>query len=91
MYVLSKRSALSENGLLSHSIYGSTPFVGEARAWFRASTVTDVIEVPLEAPWSEKDREGNGIGSYISEKRLESWREQQHRQDLEMAKLGIKK
>lgn len=91
MYILTRRSAPSENGLVSHAIYGRTVFIGEARAWFRGTRVTDVVEIPEGTPWISEGREGNTAASFISEKRLPSWREEQYQHDLELAKLGLKK
>lgn len=91
MYILSKRSLPSDNGKVMHHFRGYTIFIGEARAWFRSTRTTDVIEVPDNRPWTSEGREGNGSGSYISEKHIESWREQAFREELELAKLGLKK
>lgn len=78
MFILTKRSAFSDGGLLCHSIYGRTEFVGEARAWFRASRATDVIEIHTGRISPPTGYEGNGYESFISDTRLGSWREQQY-------------
>ena len=91
MYILTRRSAPSENGTVSHAIYGRTVYIGEARAWFRGTRVTDVVEIPDGTPWNCEGRVGNTAGSFISEKRLPSWREEQYQNEKELAKLGLKK
>ena len=84
-YVLTKRSAPSDTGKLSHHIYGLTPTASAARAWFRATRTTDVIEICFH-----KDELSNwGISDLISDTRLESWREQQLRQELEASRMPI--
>lgn len=76
-WILTKRSAPSDDGHLSHHVYGVTQFVGEARSWYRASRVTDVIEVPSEKLAPVTGPDGNGYESIIRDTRFISWREQQ--------------
>ena len=83
-YILTKRSAPSDTGKLSHHhIHGITPNISAARAWFRATRTTDVIE-------ANPDEHGaHQFGELISDMRLESWREQALRQELEASRIAV--
>ena len=86
-YILTKRSAPSDTGKLHHSVHGITHDVWTARAWFRATRVTDVVVLDLNR---EPDpTEIAGFNVLISDTRLESWREQQLRQELEASRMPI--
>jgi hypothetical protein len=91
MYILTKRSAPNEEGKFSHHVYGSTPHIAVARAWFRATRVTDVFYFAPQA-WNAysndrgyKSGGGQDAESIIQDERMESWREIQFRQEKELA------
>lgn len=93
MYVLTKRTSPNSDGRMMHAVYGITPGVDVARAWFRSTRTTDVFELEPRAkrfyPYVElghSDADQDGV-SIISNERLESWREQQFRQELDQAKV----
>ena len=68
MYILCKRSAPNEHGQIQqHSIHGYTHSVLAARAWYRGSNATDVVEINCE-----EDDMGTPTISAI---RFPSWRE----------------
>jgi len=81
-YVLTKRSAPSDSGKLTHQIYGCTHHIQEARAWFKATVVTDVVELKTDADPHNLARE---LYSAINDVRQESWREIQFRHEKELA------
>lgn len=78
-YILTKRSAPSDGGKMSQRIHGITQDVWVARAWYRGTVVTDVVEIDFaKAP-------GNvayfSTSTFISDTRLESWREQAYKNE----------
>jgi hypothetical protein len=91
MYILTKRSAPNEEGKFSHHVYGSTPHIAVARAWFRATRVTDVFDcTPQERTTSYDDLGfyldgGQDAKSIIRDTQMESWREGRLRQEKELA------
>jgi hypothetical protein len=87
-YVLTKRSAPSDDGKMSHHIYGCTIHIQEARAWFKATRVTDVIELKTDADPRNLAHE---TWSSINDTRRESWREIQLREEKELAALNATK
>jgi hypothetical protein len=92
-YVLTKRTSPNSDGRMMHAVYGLTPRVDVARAWFRSTRTTDVFELePHSAhnyPYESSVRFDGAQDdtSIISSERLESWREQQFRQEMEQAKV----
>lgn len=80
-YVLTKRSAPSDSGKLTHQIYGTTIHIQEARAWFKATVVTDVVELKTDSDPYNISKE---TWSAINDTRQESWREQKFRQEKEL-------
>ena len=78
-YVLTKRSAPSDGGKLSHQIYGCTTLISVARAWFRATIVTDVIELDPYLDFLGIDYDDDS--AVIRDSRVESWREFQLKQE----------
>lgn len=89
MFILTKRTAPSDKGNMMHSIHGYTNHVAIARAWFRATRTTDVIDVPFKSQSVEHcfGIHGDSMDCVIRENRFESWREQQLRDELAMAKM----
>jgi hypothetical protein len=82
-YILTKRSAPSDTGKLSHHQYGLTTDVWVARAWYRSTRVTDVIEIITEQAIMSLAHQ-----NAISDERLESWREQEIKNAILTARLG---
>lgn len=76
MYILTKR-ALGSNGRTYHLIHGATDDPESARAWFRASAVTDVVEVPDRAAGLSQAKPWRAIyAPNIAAERIEGWRDQ---------------
>lgn len=98
MFILSKRTVSDENGRIHHSIHGATRSVETARAWYRSTRTTDIIELPEENTIGEWDHMISGSAekhpqpwaaihhALISENRFISWREMQAKHDVEIAR-----
>jgi hypothetical protein len=77
-YVLTKRSAPSDGGKLTHQIYGCSTLISVARAWFRATVVTDVVELECESNWCGEYVDQDAV---IRDSRMVSWREAKLKQE----------
>ena len=86
MYILTKRTAPSDKGNVMHSVHGSVDSVMAARAWYRASRITDVIEIHC-GPADYPDWEGNSESNVIFDHRLRSWREQEYDHEKQLAAI----
>jgi hypothetical protein len=79
MYILTKRA--TDGVQVWHKIHGTSVNPSVARAWYRSTRTTDVFEID-----SRMEERGGWSGDVISEKQLESWREQHTREEKERAK-----
>lgn len=88
MYVLTKRTAPSDRGSVMHSIHGHTTEVQVARAWFRATRTTDVVEcINPDQPSVFEPIFAASEGEVVSASRFPSWREKQLMDELAIARL----
>jgi hypothetical protein len=83
VYVLTRRA--TDGTDTWHRVHGITPHIGEARAWFRGTRVTDVVEITIDLTVEQ------GADSFISAAKLPSWRDAQREQELLLARLAVKK